>query len=111
LAADPLAPRFLGFSALGLAEILRPRIHPPLHELLVTPHAAGLEALRALARAIAATPQHKPVLHVTLAIATALQADPAALEALAERAGRVLTLVPHHALPAPGWSLEEPIRA
>ncbi len=34
LAADPLQPRLLGFTALGFAEISRPRLHPPLHELL-----------------------------------------------------------------------------
>jgi Ribonuclease G/E len=33
LATDPLKPRFLGFSNLGLAEITRPRIRPPLHEI------------------------------------------------------------------------------
>ena len=33
LARDPLRPRLLGFSALGFAEISRPRIRPPLHEL------------------------------------------------------------------------------
>lgn len=34
LAPDPLKPRLLGFTALGFAEVLRPRIRPPLHELL-----------------------------------------------------------------------------
>ncbi len=34
LATDPLKPRLLGFSNLGFAEILRPRIRPPLHESL-----------------------------------------------------------------------------
>ncbi len=34
LAADPLKPRFLGFSNLGYAELSRPRVRPPLHELL-----------------------------------------------------------------------------
>jgi Ribonuclease G/E len=34
LAADPLKPRLLGFSHLGFAEILRPRIRPPLHEVV-----------------------------------------------------------------------------
>ena len=48
LAGDPLRPRFLGFTALGLAEIVRPRVHPPLHELLAGPLAAGLAALRAV---------------------------------------------------------------
>lgn len=33
LARDPLKPRLLGFSALGFAEIRRPRRRPPLHEL------------------------------------------------------------------------------
>ena len=31
---DPLTPDFLGFSHLGLAELTRRRIRPPLHELL-----------------------------------------------------------------------------
>jgi len=34
LAPDPLKPRLLGFSHLGFAEISRPRIRPPLHEML-----------------------------------------------------------------------------
>jgi len=34
LAPDPLKPRLLGFSNLGFAEISRPRIRPPLHEML-----------------------------------------------------------------------------
>lgn len=35
LARDPLKPRLLGFSHLGFAEISRPRIRPPLHEMLM----------------------------------------------------------------------------
>jgi Ribonuclease G/E len=34
LAADPLRAKLLGFSHLGYAELARPRIRPPLHELL-----------------------------------------------------------------------------
>jgi Ribonuclease G/E len=34
LQIDPLKPQFLGFTKLGFAEILRPRIRPPLHEVL-----------------------------------------------------------------------------
>ena len=34
LGADPLKPRLLGLTALGFAEISRPRIRPPLHEQL-----------------------------------------------------------------------------
>src|SRR6185312_11260967 len=46
LADDPLQPRFLGFTALGLAEIVRTRVHPALQECLAGPHAAGLAAVR-----------------------------------------------------------------
>ncbi len=51
LASDPAAPRLLGFTVGGLAEIQRPRLHPPLHELLAGPYAAGLAALQAVAHA------------------------------------------------------------
>lgn len=51
LAADPLRPRFLGISALGLAEIVRPRIHPPLHELLDSVTGRLLRSLRQEVRA------------------------------------------------------------
>lgn len=34
LSADPQTPRLLGFSHHGFAEITRPRLRPPLHELL-----------------------------------------------------------------------------
>ncbi|MEO9190731.1 MAG: ribonuclease E/G, partial [Acetobacteraceae bacterium] len=44
LAGDPMRPRLLGFTNLGLAEIVRTRVHPPLHEMLAGPHAAGLLA-------------------------------------------------------------------
>ena len=106
LAEDNLQPRFLGFSALGLAEILRPRIHPPLHEMLTGPHAAGLAALRQLA-AIAATPPHRlPQLAAAPAVAEALARDAAALDDLANRAGRPLMLRPDPALAPWGWRLE-----
>lgn len=34
LARDPLKPRLLGFTVLGFAEVLRPRVRTPLHEIL-----------------------------------------------------------------------------
>ena len=88
LADDPLRPRFLGFSALGLAEILRPRVHPPLHELLAGPHAAGLAALRALPRESAAAPR------VPLAPALPPPAVVAALRARSGGAARILRGAP-----------------
>jgi hypothetical protein len=107
LAADPLRPRFLGFSALGLAEILRPRVHPPLHELLNTPHAAGLAALRQAASDVMATPSRALALRTTPEVVTALQADPVALPAFAQRAGRPILLRTDRSLPRNGWIIEE----
>jgi ribonuclease G len=107
LAGDPLRPRFLGFTALGLAEIVRPRVHPPLHELLAGPHAAGLAALRSLAAEIAARPGRAPALAAAPAVAAALQNDKAALADLARRAGRPLILRPEPALAPLGWHIEE----
>jgi Ribonuclease G/E len=35
LKSDPQHPKFLGFTHLGYAELLRPRLRPPLHEILL----------------------------------------------------------------------------
>lgn len=107
LAADPLRPRLLGFTALGLAEIVRPRIHPPLAELLSGPHAAGLAALRRAMREIAARPELVLRLFAAPAVITALHADPVALPDFMRRAGRSLVLCEDRALPPFGWALGE----
>ncbi len=104
LASDPLAPRLLGFTKLGLAEIVRRRIHPPLHELISGPHAAGLLALRRIAAELARPPHRLPVLVAAPAIVAALQADPVALPDLAKRAGRPLIFRSDPALSS--WRLE-----
>jgi Ribonuclease G/E len=107
LAADPLRPRLLGFTALGLAEIVRPRIHPPLAELLSGPHAAGLAALRRAVREVAARPALALRLFAAPAVITALRADPVALPDFTRRAGRELVLYEDRALSPFGWTLEE----
>jgi len=101
LAADPLRPRLLGFTALGFAEILRPRVHPPLHEYLSGPHAAGLQALRAAMRDAAARPATPLALLAAPAVIAAIEADTLARADFARRAGRVLTL-----RSAPGLALD-----
>jgi Ribonuclease G/E len=106
LAADPLQPKFLGFTALGLAEIVRPRIHPPLHELTAGPHAAGLTALRRIAQELHVDPRRLPVLRASPAVVTALQQDTVALADLARRAGRALMLRSDPSLPTTGWIME-----
>jgi Ribonuclease G/E len=79
LAGDPLQPRLLGFTQLGLAELSRPRTSAPLHEVLAGPHAAGLAALRDLARALRHAPALRPALRAAPAVIRALDADRAAL--------------------------------
>ena len=105
LATDPLRPRLLGFTALGLAEIVRARVHPPLHEMLAGPHAAGLAGLRAAARRVAGEPAWTPMLRAAPAVVRALQDDPAALEDLARRAGRKLSLRSDPSLRGTEWDL------
>jgi Ribonuclease G/E len=107
LANDPLRPKFLGFTALGLAEIVRPRVHPPLHELLEGPLAAGLEALRAVMAASNRDPRDMPAVRAHPAIASALRADAAALADLVRRTGREVTLRSDPSLPATVWVLEK----
>jgi len=106
LASDPLAPRFLGFTALGLAEIVRSRVHPPLHELLAGPHGAAVEALRRIAAEVAASPARMPTLRASPAVARALDEDTVARRDLARRTGRALILRVDPSLPATGWMLE-----
>jgi Ribonuclease G/E len=85
LAEDPLQPRLLGLTRLGLFEIQRQRIHPPLHEVLGLPPSAlthGLAALRRCAREAAANQGRLPALHASPAVVAALRAMPAALAEL-----------------------------
>jgi Ribonuclease G/E len=107
LAADPLAPRFLGFTGLGLAEIVRKRVRPPLHELLAGPHAAGLAALRMILSGLMPGSPRLPVLRASPPVIEALRQDPVALPALARRTGRELVLRADPTLPATGWITEE----
>lgn len=107
LAEDPLKPRLLGFTALGFAEILRPRLHPPLAEQLAGPHAAGLAGLRAFAARARANPATGLRLRAAPAIVAALEADALAREDVRRMTGRPLALRSDPALPALTWLIEE----
>jgi Ribonuclease G/E len=106
LAVDRLRPRLLGFTALGLAEIVRPRIHPPLHELLAGPHAAALAALREAAQRLLGLPGSL-TLRAAPTVIDAIEGDPVALADLAHHTGRSLMLRSDPSLAAHSWSLEE----
>ncbi len=103
---DPVGCRLLGFTQLGFAELVRTRVHPPLHELLAGPHAAGLRGLARLAAELRASPARAPVLRAAPAVVAALEADGSALRDLARRAGRPLILRSDPALPPLAWRLD-----
>jgi hypothetical protein len=107
LATDPLHPRFLGFTALGLAEIVRSRVHPPLHDLLAGPLAAGLAALRAIMAEFDVGRRVLPAIRANPTVVSALQADPVALPDLARRTGRGVILRSDPSLPPATWILEK----
>ena len=106
LAGDPLAARLLGFTRLGLAEIVRPRVYAPLHELLCGPHGAALAALRAADATLAARPHEAPALRAAPAVEAALRDDAAALADWRRRTGRALSIRVDPALPALAWRLD-----
>jgi len=109
LANDPARPRLLGFTHLGLAEILRPRSSPPLHELLAGPHAAGLAGLRAAAAGEQAL--RRPAMRAAPEVVAALQADPVALADFAHRSSFPLTLRSDPSLPKCSWVIEDAANA
>jgi hypothetical protein len=107
LAPDPLRPKFLGFTALGLAEIVRPRIHPPLHELLSGPLAAGLAALRGVLSEFDRNPRAMASIRAHPSVVSALQDDAAALPDMLRRTGRAVMLRSDPSLERGAWMLEK----
>lgn len=108
LAGDPLKPRLLGFTSLGLAEIVRPRVHPPLHEILAGPQATGLAGLRAVAARARGEPHWNPRLRAAPPVVRALQEDRDALSDLDVQLGGIgrLALQADPSLGATGWALD-----
>ena len=106
--ADPLL-RVVGLTGLGLMEMVRTRIHPPLHEVLgqpPSPLTPGLAALRRAAREAAARPAAALALRAHPRVLAALRALPGALEDFAAGAAHPISLVPDPAL-APGGEVIE----
>ncbi|MDI3308848.1 MAG: ribonuclease E/G [Acetobacteraceae bacterium] len=109
LAPDPLA-RLLGLGPLGLFEILRQRIHPPLHEVLgwpPSPLTYGLAALRRAVREAGTRPGRRLALRAAPSVLAALRGMPEALEDAAALAGHPLNLRPDPLLPLGGEVIEE----
>ncbi len=91
LASDRLA-ECLGVGPLGLFEIRRARIHPPLAEVLAGPLTPGLALLRTGAREASHAPHRRLALHAPAAVLAALRALPEALAEYAAAAGHPITL-------------------
>jgi ribonuclease G len=112
LAADPLV-RLLGLGPLGLFEMQRRRVHPPLHEVLgwpPSPFTLGLAALRRAAREVAASPGRPAlVLRAAPGVVAALEGAAEAMREMAEAAGRPLQLRADPAL-SPGHEVLEETR-
>ena len=99
LGPDPLV-RLLGIGPLGLFELTRQRIHPPLHEVLAGPLTPGLAALRQAMREAAARPGVALALRAAPAVLAALEGLPGALAEAAGLLGRPLALRPDPAVVA-----------
>ncbi|WP_230975891.1 ribonuclease E/G [Acetobacter garciniae] len=102
LATDPLRPRCLGVTALGLIEIVRARIHPSLPELLGSPHGHALRALRQIVT-------HDPTattLRAGSRLIRALEQDHQAMADCVRDLGHPLALRLDPALPDLHWTAE-----
>ncbi|WP_376095115.1 ribonuclease E/G [Roseomonas sp. CCTCC AB2023176] len=88
--------RVLGVTGSGLLEMVRTRVHPPLHEILGQPPSAltlGLRALRQALREAAAAPGARPVLRAHPVVAAALRNHPEALRDYAAGATHPISLL------------------
>ncbi|MFT9026590.1 ribonuclease E/G [Acetobacter indonesiensis] len=99
---DPLRPRCLGVTALGLIEIVRARIHPSLPELLSSPHGRALNALR---RVLSDHPKASR-LRGGVGIITALEKDPQAVTDCITQRGKPLALTLDPSLPDFFWTTD-----
>ncbi|MFT8542676.1 MAG: ribonuclease E/G [Acetobacter sp.] len=103
LKPDPLNPRCLGITALGLIEIVRARIYPSLPELLNSPHGRALRVLRHI---LVHAPQTTQITGGA-GIIRALEQDPEAVADCARQLGHKLSLHTNHALPDLTWTVQE----
>lgn len=115
LAGDPLGARVLGVSRAGLVEIVRPRVRPPLAEVLgavdiaFRPSATtvALRALQALWRESLARPAARLRLRVGRMVGEALTQEREAIAATEARTGRAVCWRVDPALAPLAWSVED----
>ena len=102
----PRAPPGRLFPPWASAEISRPRLRPPLHELTASPLGHGLAALRAVLREASAAPARRLVLRAPPATISALENATIARATLARLTTYPLVLRADPTL-IRGWSIED----
>lgn len=115
LDGDPLGARVLGVSRAGLVEIVRPRVRPPLAEVLGTVDIAfrpsattvALRALRALWRESLARPAARLRLRIGRMVGEALAQEREAIAAAEARTGRAVSWHVDPTLAPLAWSTED----
>ncbi|NLI27102.1 MAG: ribonuclease E/G [Acetobacter sp.] len=105
LALDPLKPRLLSVTALGLLEIVRSRTAPPLHELRESPHGRALAALGAVL--VAARPGTRLCLKCSPDVFRALETDKEAVEEARLACGAILQVKLDPALTGSRWEISD----
>jgi len=97
--------RLVGLTGLGLVEVVRDRIYPPLTDMLHTPLAEGLAALRQAAHDAAARPAARLMLQARPEIIAALRDLPGALDEYTALTGHMLELQSLASGPAQNWEV------
>jgi Ribonuclease G/E len=106
LEGDAVECRLVGFTGLGLAEIVRRRVHPALHEVLSGPHAAMAEALRAAVAAVG-NAASRPVLRVAPDVAEAFAQDSVMRDDVRRSGAHALVVRSDPVLESGRWCLNE----
>lgn len=107
LAKDPLSPRLLGFTHLGLAEIIRPRRRSPLHEMLNSNHGQAIDILDRVLQEFYTVKNHhryhKINLQMNMHLYQALKKDPWAIKDFEYQSSVSLQLKPNPAFTRQQW--------
>lgn len=115
LTCDPLGAKVLGFSRAGLMEIVRPKVRPPLAEVLGEVETAfrpsarteAMRALRTLWRESLGRPAARLRLRAGPVVAEAVAAEREGVAFTEERTGRRVSCVVDRSLAPSAWSVEE----
>ncbi|GBR02774.1 ribonuclease E/G [Acetobacter oeni] len=107
LRADPLRPRCLGITALGLVEIVRSRVHPPLYEILAGAHGQAMQALRHLAGRGVSRPGGRSYVRAGLGVSRALEDDSLAREDAVSWCGYAPDVRADPSLPFLSWVIDD----